>query len=578
MKNIEGTESSNTTSTSDKKSERRGSNNTGNFGKQAVKFESGSELKSSNFSEWFKSKKPNREDISITSSSVADKEAPAKPSLSEEQSQIENQPDKLSDGEKSTIASLAREHSQNALKKEPEVVKEKVADYYDQVINEHEEPEEAAENVNEIDLDPSEQNRAANETESKPADEDEVVMFDRLNETSDDAPDVDNPETNEDPEGTQRTHEFRNPFIVHEQEAAAGTSSPPEAEPTPLITQSPAETRRSAQENAAGFTTGLVGGGIMNYLMGKRRGRIQNEAKFRPVQRKLEKQVKDYSERLLESEAVVRAEARKNNPFERANAKEAEVKPKPEAKAESKPAKKNDTFEALVKKTLKIETRRERVNPTTERIAQIIVPAAAETLVSTKPSKKAEKTERLGAKPELKAEKNSKKPPETIKIKEVEITVERVDKLNRRELLEVSKKIKIEGSSLKEIYENHLIGERGLRRLVKEYLHGGNLQRAYRREFVQRQIDFERDPILRDRAAGDDSTVSGSATATKAALESLISKATASMPGGSPDSQSSYEDTSHKQTNFFDRRTDMAIVATIAFLLAAIIVIYLSKH
>ncbi len=100
----------------------------------------------------------------------------------------------------------------------------------------------------------------------------------------------------------------------------------------------------------------------------------------------------------------------------------------------------------------------------------------------------------------------------------------RVETLSRAELLELSEKVIIDGSSLRQIYETHLVGERGLRRLLAEHLHGGDLKKALRREIIEREIDFERDPGLRDMAPiqipDDVSTDKG-----KAALEELLARA-----------------------------------------------------
>jgi hypothetical protein len=71
--------------------------------------------------------------------------------------------------------------------------------------------------------------------------------------------------------------------------------------------------------------------------------------------------------------------------------------------------------------------------------------------------------------------------------------------LSHEDLLALSSKIMLDGSSLRQTYESHLIGEKGLRRLVAEHLRGVDVRRELRRELVQREIDFERDPILRDR-------------------------------------------------------------------------------
>lgn len=73
--------------------------------------------------------------------------------------------------------------------------------------------------------------------------------------------------------------------------------------------------------------------------------------------------------------------------------------------------------------------------------------------------------------------------------------------MNRSELLLVSEGIKIEGSSLRQIYEAHLVGEKGLRRIIAEYLRGGNFKRTLRHELLEKEKDFERDPKMRDQAS-----------------------------------------------------------------------------
>jgi len=75
-----------------------------------------------------------------------------------------------------------------------------------------------------------------------------------------------------------------------------------------------------------------------------------------------------------------------------------------------------------------------------------------------------------------------------------------VETLSRNDLLELSSKIVVDGGSLYQMYETHLIGEKALRRLVAEHLGGGNIREALRRELVEHEIDFERDPLLRDKA------------------------------------------------------------------------------
>lgn len=90
--------------------------------------------------------------------------------------------------------------------------------------------------------------------------------------------------------------------------------------------------------------------------------------------------------------------------------------------------------------------------------------------------------------------------------------------MKRPELMKVAGAIKIEGNSLKQIYEAHLLGEKGLRRVVAEYLRGGNYIKALKRELLEREKDFERDPKLRDQAS------SQSITPVTARLENLLQK------------------------------------------------------
>ncbi|HET7060080.1 MAG TPA: hypothetical protein VFH99_02040 [Candidatus Saccharimonadales bacterium] len=69
--------------------------------------------------------------------------------------------------------------------------------------------------------------------------------------------------------------------------------------------------------------------------------------------------------------------------------------------------------------------------------------------------------------------------------------------MGRQELLELSEEISIDNTTLRHIYDTHLIGENGLRRLVYEHTHGGNVKEALHHEILEHETDFERDPELR---------------------------------------------------------------------------------
>ena len=73
-----------------------------------------------------------------------------------------------------------------------------------------------------------------------------------------------------------------------------------------------------------------------------------------------------------------------------------------------------------------------------------------------------------------------------------------VDTLTKEELLAFSAQIKVGETSLRRVYEAKMVDEAGLRRLIKEYQAGHDLRRALAREFMVKELKFERDPTLRN--------------------------------------------------------------------------------
>lgn len=99
----------------------------------------------------------------------------------------------------------------------------------------------------------------------------------------------------------------------------------------------------------------------------------------------------------------------------------------------------------------------------------------------------------------LKSEQGAQKPKEVMEAVQAEFKAQTI---KRDELLAIASSIEIEGTKLSAIYENNLLGEMGLRRVVAEYLRGGNVKKVLRQEMIEREIDFERDPVLRDHGSG----------------------------------------------------------------------------
>lgn len=155
-----------------------------------------------------------------------------------------------------------------------------------------------------------------------------------------------------------------------------------------------------------------------------------------------------------------------------------------------------------------------------------------------------------------------------------------VETLSRSELLNLSDTIDVDGSTLRQIYETHLIGEQGLRRLVSEHLRGGDLKKALRNEVTEREIDFERDPVVRDMRPSQ--TAPASTDASKTALDKLLKKAGTSVVDGTEETaffkaRARYEANELAQHKQQRRMVDITMAAVVTFLLALIIFLYLSR-
>jgi hypothetical protein len=162
----------------------------------------------------------------------------------------------------------------------------------------------------------------------------------------------------------------------------------------------------------------------------------------------------------------------------------------------------------------------------------------------------------------------------------------RIETLSRAELLILSEQIAVETSSLRNIYETHLIGEQALRRLVAEYLHGGDIHKALQREIVEHEIDFERDPALRNLPTLTDFDHSDAAQApapNNEALNQLLQKAIVGIGGsdsdeptyGKPGTSYAEEHGGHSHQR---RPVDVIMSVTIVLLVILVIALYFWHH
>ena len=83
------------------------------------------------------------------------------------------------------------------------------------------------------------------------------------------------------------------------------------------------------------------------------------------------------------------------------------------------------------------------------------------------------------------------------------IKPEQIKTLRRAELMDLSANLKVEGASLKHMFENNLFDEAALRRLVEAHLRGQNMLPLLKREILVKQSDFERDLHNRNAVASN---------------------------------------------------------------------------
>jgi hypothetical protein len=203
----------------------------------------------------------------------------------------------------------------------------------------------------------------------------------------------------------------------------------------------------------------LLVGGIVGYLIGRRRGRIKTERRMNAVVKKLEKQV---AAKQQEIDFRVQTAERKARDVYRAAAEKT-----PERPAAEKP--------------LAIRPESDSLNLFQREVAVPI--AAAERRTPT--ARGVETRPKQTTNPERPKPPAAERQPVNIELKDEDV-------------MRLSETINIGATNLKNVFEAKLITKSGLRRLVREHLEGRDVRRGLAREFLAKELSYERDPKLRD--------------------------------------------------------------------------------
>lgn len=291
-------------------------------------------------------------------------------------------------------------------------------------------------------------------------------------------------------------------------------------------------TYQAAERTA--LAQGLLVGGVVGYLIGKRRGRIKTEKKLAPVQKKLEKQVNELHYAVAEKEQSVRKLAAEKSyalksAAERQTLVEHLQKPAPAVVAVERPMPVSGHQSGSSERVATFVEQPAARNPAysteaasgfsrPEQPGRVFVEAPAAALAAVIAVREKRKKETAGA---------------------IDFG-KKAEQFSTSELEQAAEKIRVDDTSLKELYDSGRLNEQAVRRVVTEFVEGRSVRSAISRELLEKELRFERDPNLRNApvARSGTSFSGGGSTQDTAAVAGalLVNSASASVPVSSQNS------------------------------------------